>query len=253
MLKINSSYHNIEKQIINCVKNFNVLGELLVAGNRNTIKLFFVNERLTLNVKSFKKPFIINQIIYGYLRKSKAKRSFEHAKILIDKGIGTPNPIAFSENNSLLGLLDSYYICEHIEADLTFRELVETEYPDSENILRQFIHFTYKLHKNGIDFKDHTPGNTLIKGNQDGKYQFYLVDLNRMSFHKTMSFKLRMKNLSKITPQKKMIEIMSNEYSKISNENESFIFETMWNFTENFQLKLARKKNLKKKLKFWKK
>lgn len=253
MLKINSSYHNIEKQIINCVKNFNVLGELLVAGNRNTIKLFFVDDRLTLNVKSFKKPFIINQIIYGYLRKSKAKRSFEHAKILIDKGIGTPSPIAFSENNSLLGLLDSYYICEHIEADLTFRELVETEYPDSENILRQFIHFTYKLHKNGIDFKDHTPGNTLIKGNQDGKYQFYLVDLNRMNFHKTMSFKLRMKNLSKITPQKKMIEIMSNEYSKISNENESFIFETMWNFTENFQLKLARKKNLKKKLKFWKK
>ena len=99
MLKINSSYHNIEKQIINCVKNFNVLGELLVAGNRNTIKLFFVDDRLTLNIKSFKKPFIINQIIYGYLRKSKAKRSFEHAKILIDKGIGTPNPIAFSENN----------------------------------------------------------------------------------------------------------------------------------------------------------
>ena len=62
-----------------------------------------------------------------------------------------------------------------------------------------------------------------------------------------------MKNLSKITPQKKMIEIMSNEYSKISNENESFIFEAMWNYTESFQLKLARKKNLKKKLKFWKK
>jgi hypothetical protein len=253
MLTINSSYHNIEKQITNYVTNFNVLGKILIAGNRNTIKLFHINDNLTLNIKSFKKPFIINQIIYGYLRKSKAKRSFEHAKILIDKGIGTPNPIAYNENISLFGLLDSYYICEHIEADLTFRELVETEYPDAENILRQFIHFTYKLHENGIEFKDHTPGNTLIKSNQDGTYAFFLVDLNRMNFHKTMSFNLRMKNLSKITPQKKMIEIMSNEYSKISNENEKIIFEAMWNYTENFQLKLTRKKNLKKKLKFWKK
>lgn len=253
MLTINSSYHNIEKQITNCVTNFNVLGKLLIAGSRNIIKLFHINDGLTLNIKSFKKPFIINQIIYGYLRKSKAKRSFEHAKILLDKGIGTPNPIAFNENKSILGLLDSYYICEHIVADLTFRELVETDYPDAENILRQFIHFTYKLHKNGIEFKDHTPGNTLIKSNQDGTYSFFLVDLNRMKFHKEMSFKSRMKNLSKITPQKKMIEIMSNEYSKISNESEKFIFDTLWDFTENFQLKLARKKNLKKKLKFWKK
>lgn len=253
MLEINSSYHNIEKQIINCVKNFNTLGKLLVAGKRNTIKIYPINDKLTLNIKSFKKPFFLNQIIYGYFRKSKARRSFEYASLLLKKEIGTPKPIAVKENSSFLGLLDSYYVCEHINCDLTYRELVQTDYPDSEKIIRQFVQFTYKMHENGIEFKDHTPGNTLIKNNHDGSYNFYLVDLNRMNFHASMDFETRMRNLSKITPKKEMVATMSNEYAKISGNKEKLVFETMWQYTQEFQAKIIRKKNLKKKLKFWKK
>jgi hypothetical protein len=75
----------------------------------------------------------------------------------LKKGIGTPKPIAFKENYSLIGLQDSYYVCEHINCDLTYKELVQTDYPDGENILRQFIHFTYQMHKNGIEFKVFNP------------------------------------------------------------------------------------------------
>ena len=253
MLKIVPTYQNLEKEITHSIEKFTTTGELLVAGKRNTIKLFPLNDTLTLNIKSFKKPFLLNQIIYGYFRKSKARRSFEYASLLLEKEIGTPKPIAFKENSSFLGLLDSYYACEHINCDLTYRELVETNYPDNENILRQFVHFTYKMHQNGIEFKDHTPGNTLIKNNNDGSYNFYLVDLNRMNFHVSMPFETRMRNLSKITPKKEMVEIMSNEYAKISNETETLVFHTMWQFTQEFQAKIIRKKNLKKKLKFWKK
>jgi hypothetical protein len=250
MLKINLSYHNIEKQITQCLEKFRTSGELFIAGKRNKIKLFPVNKTLTLNIKSFKKPFLLNQIIYGYFRKSKARRSFEYASLLLEKEIGTPKPIAFKENSSFLGLLDSYYVCEHIYCDLTYRELVQTDYPDSEKIIRQFVHFTYKMHQNGIEFKDHTPGNTLIKNNHDGSYNFYLVDLNRMNFHTSMDFETRMRNLSKITPKKEMVTIMSNEYAKISGYKEKLVFETMWQFTQEFQAKIIRKKNLKKKLKF---
>jgi hypothetical protein len=36
-------------------------------------------------------------------KKSKARRSYEYATLLLDKGIGTPQPIAFLEN--LIGLV----------------------------------------------------------------------------------------------------------------------------------------------------
>lgn len=253
MLTIVSTYKYLEKEITSSIKNFTTSGELLVAGKRNTLKLFVVNEVLTLNIKSFKKPVLWNQIAYGYFRKSKAKRSFEYANILLEKGIGTPKPIAFKENSSILGLLDSYYVSEHLNADLTYRELVEIEdYPNKEEILRQFTRFSYRLHQKGIEFKDHSPGNTLIKKHENNQYSFYLVDLNRMKFHNQMTFQMRMKNLCRLTPHKEMVEIMSNEYAKISGENEQTIFETLWKLTADFQYRYYRKKRIKKKLKFWK-
>ena len=69
-----------------------------------------------------------------------------------------------------------------MNCDLTFRELTkDLNYPDHEIILRAFTRFTFQLHENGINFLDHSPGNTLVK--KVGKeYEFYLVDLNRMNF-----------------------------------------------------------------------
>ena len=252
-LRHNSKFNLTEASLIALIKNFSTSGNLFIEGKRNKIKLFEF-EGNTLNIKSFKVPNLLNKIIYKHFRKSKAERSFEFANLLIERGIGTPEPIAFYQNFDAIGLKDSYYISEHLECDLTFRDLVEIpDFPENEIILRQFTRFSYDLHQKGIEFLDHSPGNTLIKKRNDGTYHFFLVDLNRMLFHKSMSFEVRIKNLCRLTPKKEMIAIMSNEYAKISGESEKHIFEMLWKLTEDFQYNLARKKKIKKKLKFWKK
>lgn len=241
-----------QNSLINIIEHFNQNGVLFDNRKRNTIKLFEL-DGISINVKSFKVPNFINKIIYRYFRKSKARRSFEFANILLKNGIGTPQPFAYFENHDFLGLKDSYYVSEHLKYDLTYRELVEIpDYPDREKILRQFTRFSYLLHQKGIEFKDHSPGNTLIIKNDLGDYNFFLVDLNRMEFHDKMNFNLRMKNLCRLTPHKEMVAIMSNEYAKISEESEALIFETLWKYTADFQYKYYRKKRLKKKFLFWK-
>ena len=241
-----------KNEIISFIKSFETNGKLLYGGNRNAIKIFETNDSF-VNIKSFKVPHFINKIAYKYFRKSKARRSFEYATTLLQKGIGTPQPIAYFENYDFIGLKDSYYVCEHLDCDLTYRELVEIpDFPDHDNILRQFTRFSYDLHQKGIEFLDHSPGNTLIKKNAAGNYDFFLVDLNRMQFHKSMPFEVRMKNLCRLTPEKEMVRVMSNEYAKVSGESEQLIFETLWNMTADFQERFYRKKRLKKKLKFWK-
>ena len=244
---------NLEEDLSLCIKNFSTTGRILEIGQRNSIKLFDIKGQ-TMNIKSFKIPNFINKIAYKYFRKSKARRSFEYAAILLEKGIGTPQPLAFLENFSVFGLRDSYYVSEHLDADLTYRELVEVpDYPDHDKILRQFTRFSYELHQKGIEFLDHSPGNTLIKKSDNGNYEFFLVDLNRMEFHDSMTFEMRMKNLCRLTPVKEMVAVMSNEYSKLYSESEEKTFETLWKYTTDFQEKFYRKKRLKKKLKFWKK
>ena len=250
-IKFKSTFISNQNDIISIIDNFNISGLIFGDGNRNIIKLFDLDSK-QINIKSFKKPHLLNSIIYKYFRKSKARRSFEFANILLEKNIGTPEPIAYFENTTFLGLKDSYYISEHLQCDLTFRELVQIpQFPENEIILRQFTQFSYNLHQKGIEFLDHSPGNTLIKKGNDGKYDFYLVDLNRMVFHKSMSFEVRMKNLCRLTPKKEMIVIMSNEYAEISGESEQLIFETLWKMTSDFQLKYYKKRRLKKKLMFW--
>lgn len=238
-------------ELLNLIINFDSQGKRLGDAERNTIKLFEL-DGTTLNIKSFRKPNLINKIVYAYFRKSKAERSYTFANRLMERDILTPQPIAYFERSNFIGLQDSYYVSKHLNYDLTYRELVhEPEYPDHENILRQFTAFTWKLHQNNILFKDHSPGNTLIV-KKDSHYDFYLVDLNRMEF-RPLSFEERIKNFSRITPKKEMVEIMSDEYAKLSGEDYTKIVTLMWNLVSKFQHKYHRKVHLKQKYLFWRK
>ncbi len=250
IFKIESRFLKHTSNLLSMLENFGSDGILFGDGKRNKIKLFDLGG-ITINIKSFKKPILINQIIYKYFRKSKARRSYEYATTLLEKGIGTPQPIAFFENYTWLGLKDSYYVSEHLETELTFRELINIpDYPDHSTILRQFTQFTFDLHEKGIEFLDHSPGNTLIKKIGEGKYAFFLVDLNRMNFHSEMSFDVRMKNFSRLTPKKEMISIMSDEYAKCYSQSSNLVFEKMWQETCRFREGFERKKRIKRKLKF---
>lgn len=234
----------MDTEISAILNNFENQGILLVEGKRNKIKTFTYNNK-TIAIKSFRIPILLNGIIYKFFRPSKAKRSFDYAKILSSKGIGTPEPIAYHENSNFYRLLDSYYVCAHIEADYVFKDLFNQDLAKIEFILNQFAHFCFAMHENGIEFLDHSPGNTLIKIDANQNCEFYLIDLNRMKFHKEMNFDQRMKNLSKITPSKEMVQLISFEYARLYKKNENEVFEKMWYYTSKFQKKFLKKKKLK--------
>lgn len=209
-------------------------------------------DNTTVVIKFFKKPHLINQIMYGYFRKSKAKRSFEYASKLTELNIGTPKPISFYENKNVTGLKDSYYVCEYLNADFTFRDLtLDFTIVNFEQIVKEFTKFTFNLHEKGVLFQDHSPGNTLIKKIGEN-YHFYLVDLNRMEF-KPLDFETRMKNFSRITKEEKIINIMSTTYAQLINKDQNLVALKMNFYINSFQEKFFRKKRIKKKLKFWKK
>lgn len=237
---------SFQKQITQFVHHFDQDGKQFGKASRNVIKTKEI-DGIKINIKSFKVPHILNQFVYKYFRKSKAHRSFENANILLKRGIGTPKPLAYFEFISIFGLQKSFYVSIHQDCDLTFRELITNpKYVDREKILKKMADFTFKLHENNILFKDHSPGNTLIKkvGNE---YQFYLVDLNRMEF-KSLTFEEKIKNFARLTPREDMIKIMSHRYAELIDKAPEKVFELMWKYTQSFQEKFHRKKRLKKKI-----
>lgn len=243
---IHPNYQHLEPELDKLIQNFDARGVTFDYEKRNKMRSVKVND-LNINIKSFKIPFLINQIAYKFFRKSKAERSYANAKTLLEIGIKTPQPIAYYEFFSAYGIKSSYYLSEQVAYDMMYRSLVaDPAYPEHEKILRQFTRFTFQMHEKGIFFKDHSPGNTLIKKNGDN-YEFYLVDLNRMKFF-DLDFDARISNFARLTPKKEMVAIMSDEYAKLIHEPYEKVFAKMWGETEAFQYRFFRKKRWKKRL-----
>ncbi|MDH7447006.1 lipopolysaccharide kinase InaA family protein [Aquimarina sp. 2201CG14-23] len=248
---VHDSKKLLASDIKKAIDNFEVYTEILGDAERNVIKIAPLEDKKA-TIKSFRIPNVINQIAYRFFRKSKAERSYMYANKLLEAGIKTPFPIAYEIQTTPFLFKKSYYVSELIECDLTYRELTtDFSISDHEEILRAFTRFTYELHKHGINFLDHSPGNTLIKRTANG-YDFYLVDLNRMEFG-DMNFETRIKNFARLTIHESMIKVMSNEYAKCTGEKEAEIFKLMWQYTQEFQNRYHGKRKLKRKIFFWKK
>jgi hypothetical protein len=196
--------------------------------SRNEVKIFEYGD-LLLNVKAFKVPNWINRVVYVYFRASKAQRSFEYAQKFLALGVSTPEGIGFIEchANGLLG--KSFYISQHCKYDFTLREVLNNQIEDRNEILRQWVRFTYeKLHLNQIFHLDYSPGNTLI--NKKGSaYEFNIIDLNRMKFGK-ISFVLGLKNFRQLDTDLPTIEFIAKEYAKLNSKDSKIAVELLTKF-----------------------
>ena len=245
---LNPNYIKSEKSILQLVNSFFDQGNLIVQGSRNTIKSNFLDNE-TINIKFFKKPGFIKSIIYSFFRSTKAKRSFDYANYLIDHLIETPIPIAYVEERNSLGFLgDSFYICQQIDYDFTIRELIHDPlFLNRNEILEEFTEFTFKMHEAKVNFLDHSPGNTLIIKNGNGRYDFFLIDLNRMKFE-DLSIEMRMDNFKKMWLSKQMVKVVAKKYAELSNLSEEKLYKILLEKTTQFKRKITKKKYLKRKI-----
>ncbi|MEZ4858112.1 MAG: lipopolysaccharide kinase InaA family protein [Flavobacteriaceae bacterium] len=229
------------------INHFETEGEVVVKGDRNVIKKKEIHG-VFINAKKFKTPNIFQSLVYQYLRKGKARRSFEYASKLIVLGINTPFPVAYYERFSM-GLKESFYLSLQLDYDFDFRVLNHNpQWPHRKEILEQMATFTYQLHERDIHFMDHSPGNTLINEKENGLYDFYLIDLNRIRFEK-LDFHQRMKNFRRLWLSKTMINIMAPVYAKLYGTTESETHQLMTLYSRKFQRKVNSKKLRKRRKK----
>ena len=150
-------------------------GKLLYKG-RNQVRLFEV-EGKKLVVKRFKRNDIIKSIVYTFFRESKARRSYENAVLLRQRGFETPHEVAYIED-TILGLVSQvYYVCEYTDSQPIRPRLIE-QMPFDEQLAVVYAQFVASLHDAGVLHGDLNPTNVLV----DEENHFELIDINRMRF-----------------------------------------------------------------------
>ncbi len=216
---------------------------LTIFKDRNEVKVF-ENSGFELNVKAFRLPNLVNRYAYVYLRGSKAARSFLNAIRLLDTGASTPTPVAYVECLSEGKLNESYYVSINYPHDFTLREVITNKVPDKQNILKQWVGFTWSyLHQQGIYHLDYSPGNTLIR--KEGiNYYFAVVDLNRMKFL-PVDFEMGIQNFRQLDADEESIRIIATEYAALCNFPSNRAIEMLTRYDEKNKAYFRRKENLK--------
>jgi serine/threonine protein kinase len=207
---------------------------------RNELKIIsYKNEKFV--VKSFKVPNLLRRIFYTFFRDTKAKKSYEYS---LKIGSFTPDPIGYIEFYKS-GLLDeSYFIAKKFDYDFTIKEpITNLKLPNRDDIFRAFAKFTYDLHQHEILHKDYSPGNILIKL-EDDTIIFKIVDINRMEFRE-LSLEERLKNFAKLWLLDEDLRTIVKAYAPLINEDEEKCIKIALEYSHALKRKINMKKRLK--------
>lgn len=153
---------------------------------RNEIRRLQFGDREYV-AKSFHTPNLLNRVVYGFLRPSKARRSYDYSLLLQSHGIDVPTPVAYYTERWLgLFFSCSYYVSLLSECPYTYSDILSGQLSpaDEADFLRAIGQVTGRLHNAGMLHLDYSRGNLLLGRDAEGQPRVEIIDLNRIRFRK---------------------------------------------------------------------
>ena len=186
---INKKYQHLEKWLERLPEDFEQLGEVI-----------------------YDKTHLVNRVVYSLgIRKPKGLRAFTYPSILLERGINTPEPIAYIEQRhcGLLGV--SYFISVQSPLRHTLYEFGDAQEGTYEEMAGALGRFTAIMHEREVLHLDYSPGNILWDKDDTG-YHFAVVDINRMRFGK-VNMKDGCAALRRLWGPKRFIALIARSYA----------------------------------------
>ena len=186
-IKINPRYEAYRTFIASLPRRFDREGEIIFRG-RNVIKRFTATEgsgyQQVMIVKRYKRPNFFQKIAYTFFCKTKARRAYEHAEVLLDRSFLTPMPFAYIETRRF-GLIDHCYFISDVDESHPISERLNEPEEFDRTLAEEFARFAARLHQQGIIDVDLNSTNVLYRPvptgyTGQGHYLFSLIDINRM-------------------------------------------------------------------------
>lgn len=181
--------------------------------NRNEIREFRT-DKYSIVVKSFRVPNLLNRVAYGFLRKSKAERSYNYARMLLHAGIGSPEPVGWVSYRKGLLFTHSYYASLRSSCPIGYMEVLDLPIPQRDSCLRAIAATTARMHEQGWLHTDYSRGNILCGFNADGTVNVDIIDLNRIRFRRVDCL-TGCKNFERLPGKPDALCVMADEYARL--------------------------------------
>lgn len=158
----------------------------LVNGTRRNI---FIKEYRLVGVDKMKSFFL----------PSKARRAWQGAVALVERGIPTPPPVAYLERREKGFVAENCFLSEEVpdaeEIRPLLQELSQGELP---GLLESLAGFLSACHEKGILHRDLSDGNILVRRQGEGAWKFWLLDTNRIRIRRKIGTAKGVRNLIRL-------------------------------------------------------
>ena len=222
---------------------FSKEGKTIKSG-RNEIKIIEYGG-VSLCVKSFIKVTTFNRLMYSWFRATKAKRSFDIAVKLLQRGIQTPFPMGYTEVFGKGGLVrKSFYVSAFLEHEWRLSDVLPEEHPEGTHIISEYARFmAQKVHPAGVWHADMSNGNVLINRYRDG-YSFALIDLNRIRFKKRITPEKGLHNLQRHNAKTIQTALLAEQYALASRRDPQMFAFRLFRSKQSFASRRKRSKKI---------
>ncbi len=133
-----------------------------------------------------------HKTLLQFLKPSKAVRSWNGAHELSRRGISTPKPVAFFQQNSRTSVSDNYFVYRFFDQPYSARSAFyafrdgKTSYQNIPQTVfyEKLSSFLNNMHNRGVYYKDLSAGNVLFGIGNNLEPEFTLIDTGRAIFYK---------------------------------------------------------------------
>ncbi len=240
IFRLNPKYEHLRSFICQLPDKMDTEGVYIYGGRRNLIKRFDAPDGTSLNVKRYKKPSFPSNIIYSTgIRKPKGERAFLYPTLLIEKGIETPEAVAYIEDRVMGLLRHSWFIsiqCPYTHRLYEMGDATEEVYAPLAAALAEYC---AHMHEEGVLHLDFSPGNVLWEKDSEG-YHFSIVDINRMYFGK-VSMEQGCRSFARLWGPKRFLQLLVRGYARLrsfdTQQAEDILMEERKRFWKRYQKK----------------
>ena len=209
---LNPKYAHLRDWLERLPDEFSHLGEVIY-DKRNQLRVINAPDGTTVNVKRYCTPRQPNRLVYSLgIRPPKGLRAFRYPSRLLERGIDTPEPIAYIEQRHWGLLGECYFVSVQSPLGHTLYEVGNAKEGTYEALADALGRFTATMHEREVLHLDYSPGNILWDIDGQGEYHFAVVDINRMRFGQ-VGMEDGCQALRRLWGPKRFIELVARSYA----------------------------------------
>lgn len=208
---LNPKYEALRGYLTRLDEHFEQEGREIHNG-RNVIRTLEV-DGLTLCVKRYGAPSLRRYVQQALYKQEKGKKAYFSPMLLRERGLESPESVAFVRYHHGLFGSTSYFVC--LMSNYRYSMAMIDNAPEGvrEKVIISFATFAARLHERGFLHKDFSSDNILYD-KIDERYHFSLIDTNSMRCGRSVNIEEGCRNLAALTGNDAFFDLLAESYAR---------------------------------------